>query len=31
LLYHGALSSSKTVDTNDSFVVESGDLTITLD
>lgn len=31
LLYHGSLSASKTIETNDSFVVESGDLTITLD
>lgn len=31
LLYHGALSSSKTVNDGDSLVFSSGDVTITLD
>ena len=31
LLYHGALSASKSVTTNDTFIVEAGDLSISLD
>lgn len=31
LLYHGALSASKSVETNDTFLVEAGDLSISLD
>ena len=31
LLYHGALSASKSVETNDTFIVESGDLSVSLD
>ena len=31
LLYHGALSASKSVETNDTFIVEAGDLSVSLD
>jgi len=31
LLYHGALTSSKTIDTNDTFKIAAGDLIVTLD
>lgn len=31
LLYHGALSASKSITTNDTFIVEAGDLSISLD
>ena len=31
LLYHGSLSATKSVETNDTFLVEAGDLSISLD
>lgn len=31
VLYWGALSASKTISTNDTFIVQSGDLTVSLD
>lgn len=31
LLYHGALSASKSITENDTFIVEAGDLSISLD
>lgn len=31
LLYHGSLSASKSVEENDTFIVEAGDLSVSLD
>jgi len=31
LIYHGALTSSKTIDANDTFKIAAGDLIVTLD
>ena len=31
LLYHGSLSASKSVEQNDTFIVEAGDLSVSLD